>query len=232
MYSCQVPRAKDPEVANRLLDAAARVLSDEGPQAVTARRLAAEIGTSTMAVYTHFGSMDDVLAELWRRGFARFGAALDSPPTTDDPVADWMAQGWAYRRFALENRHLYRIMFGGVVRLTFDDPADEAAAAATFTSLLTRMQHAVDAGRLTIPDLRLAGQVVWGTVHGRVTIELDGYDAALGHEPVTVYAECLRRLALGFGDDPAAVERSLARSRRSPGTRRRTATTATATSRA
>lgn len=207
-----MPRAKDPDVAERLLDAATRLLADEGRNAVTARRLAAEIGTSTMAVYTHFGSMDDVLVALWRRGFARFGAALDAPPATDDPVADWMAQGWAYRRFALDNRHLYRIMFGGVVDVASDDPADQAAAAATFTSLLTRLQRCVEAGRLTIPDLMVAGQVVWGSVHGRVMIELDGYDRALGYDPVEVYAEAMRRLAIGFGDDPESASRSLARS--------------------
>lgn len=207
-----MPRAKDPDVAERLLDAAARVLADEGRTAITARRLAAEIGASTMAVYTHFGSMDDVLARLWRRGFARFGAALDAPPGTDDPVADWMRQGWAYRRFALDNHHLYRIMFGGVVQVSPDDPDDRAAAAATFTSLLDRLQRCIDAGRLTIPDLTVAGQVVWGAVHGRVMIELDGYDRVMGQDPVAVYAECMRRLAIGFGDDPAATERSLARS--------------------
>jgi AcrR family transcriptional regulator len=205
-----------------MLDAAARLLGEQGPDAVTARRLAAEIGTSTMAVYTHFGSMDDVLLQLWRKGFARFGAALDAPPATDDPVADWMAQGWAYRRFALENRHLYRVMFGGVVTVPADDPGDQAAARATFTSLLTRLQRAVEADRFRIPDLSLAGQVVWGTVHGRVTIELEGYDSALGHEPVAVYAECMRCLAVAFGDDPAAAERSLERARpASPGRRRR-----------
>jgi AcrR family transcriptional regulator len=208
MYGCQVPRAKNPDVAARLIDAAARVLAEEGHAAVTARRLASEIGASTMAVYTHFGSMEDVLVHVWREGFARFGAALDGPATTDDPVADWLAQGWAYRRFALENRHLYRVMFGGVVRVRFDDPADQAAAAATFTSLLARLQRAVDAGRLAIADVALAGQVVWSTVHGQVMIELDGYGVPLGHDAVTVYGECMRRLALGFGDDPAAFERS------------------------
>jgi AcrR family transcriptional regulator len=205
-----VPRAKNPDVAARLLEAAARVLSEEGRDAVTARRLASEIGASTIAVYTHFGSMDDVLVHVWREGFARFGAALDGPSLTDDPVADWFAQGWAYRRFALENPHLYRVMFGGVVTVGFDDPQDRAAAAGTFTSLLTRLQRAADGGRLALPDLRLAGQVVWSMVHGHVMIELDGYDVPLGRDPATVYAECMRRLALGFGDEPAAVERSLA----------------------
>jgi len=210
----KVPRPRNPEVATRLLEAAARVLAEEGQEAVTARRLAAEIGASTMAVYTHFGSMDELLVQLWREGFARFGAALDGPAVTDDPVADWFAQGWAYRRFALDNRHLYRVMFGGVVAVEFDDPVDQAAAAATFTSLLTRLQRAADAGRLVLADLELAGHVTWSMAHGHTTIELNGYYTALRRDPAIVFTDCLRRLALAFGDDPDAVERSLRASRR------------------
>lgn len=210
MYTCQVPRARNPDVADRLLDAAARVLSEEGRDAVTARRLAREVGASTMAVYTHFGGMDELLIGLWRAGFERFGAALDGPPTTDDPIADWVAQGWAYRRFALDNRHLYRVMFGdGLSGFHRNDPADEAAARATFQSLLARLRLAADAGRLVIDDLELAGQVVWSMVHGHMVIELTGYFEATGRDPADVYVECLRRMALAFGADPEALARSL-----------------------
>ncbi len=78
------PRPRDPEAAVRLVEVAARLLSEEGADAVTARRLAREMRTSTMAVYTHFGSMDELMAEVWRTGFRRFGAALDHPRLTAD----------------------------------------------------------------------------------------------------------------------------------------------------
>ena len=205
-----MPRARNPDVAARLAATAARVLAEEGRRAVTARRLAAEIGTSTMAVYTHFGGMDELLAHLLRDGFARFGAALDRPPVTDDPVADWVAQGWEYRRFALENRNLYRVMFGdGLMQLQGADDADHAAARATFESLLRRLQRAADAGRLVVDDLELAGRVVWSAVHGHVAIELTGYFEAIGRDPADVYAECLRRISLAFGADPDGLARSL-----------------------
>jgi AcrR family transcriptional regulator len=206
---------RNPDVAHQLLGAAARVLAEEGEAAVTARRLAAEIGASTMAVYTHFGSMDELLVHLYRDGFARFGEALESPGLTADPVADWAAHGWAYRRFALENRHLYRVMFGdGLVRFKFDDPADQEAAQATFGSLLTRLQRCADAGRLAIDDVASAGQVVWATSHGHMSIELTGYFEALGLDPAALFGECIRRLALAYGDDPAVLARSLRAGRR------------------
>jgi AcrR family transcriptional regulator len=210
-----VPRARNPEIGRQLLETAARLLAEEGEDAVTARRLGAEVGASTMAVYTNFGGMDELLAHVWRDGFARFGAALDAPPTTADPMADFAEQGWAYRRFALENRHLYRVMFGdGLVPFRFDDPADQQLARGTFESLLSRLRRAADLDRLQVDDLELAGQVVWSTVHGHMTIELTGYFEALGQDPVPIYEECLRRLALAFGDRPDALARSLATARK------------------
>jgi AcrR family transcriptional regulator len=210
-----VPRQRNPEIGRQLLDAAARILAEEGEAAVTARRLGAEVGTSTMAVYTNFGGMDELLLQVWRDGFARFGAALDAPPTTADPMADFIEQGWGYRRFALENRHLYRIMFGdGLVPFRFDDPADQQLAQGTFESLLGRLREAAALGRLQIDDLELAGQVVWSTVHGHMAIELTGYFEAREQDPVPIYEECLRRLGLGFGDRREELERSLTRARR------------------
>ena len=115
---------------------------------MTARRVAGEVGASTQAVYTHFGGMDELLAEIWREGFRRFGDALDEPAVTDDPVADWMAQGWGYRRFALRDPHLYRVMFGeGLVAFRLNDERDREAASGTFLSLLTRIERCVAAGR-------------------------------------------------------------------------------------
>jgi AcrR family transcriptional regulator len=210
-----VPRTRNPEIAGRLLEVAARLLAEEGEAAVTARRLGAEVGSSTMAVYTHFGGMDELLLQVWRDGFVRFGEALDEPPVSDDPIADFAQQGWAYRRFALDNRHLYRVMFGdGLVPFRFDDPADQLLARGTFESLLARLRRAADLDRLQVDDVDLAGQVVWSTVHGHMAIELTGYFEALGQDPVPIYEECLRRLALAFGDAPDALARSLATARR------------------
>jgi AcrR family transcriptional regulator len=210
-----MPRARNPQVAGRLLDAAARIIAEEGRQALTARRLARQIGASTMAVYTNFGSMDELLLQLLRDGFVRFGDALDEPAVTADPVADWIVQGWAYRRFALDNRNLYRVMFGdGFGAPQFADPADQAVAAATFTSLLDRLRRAADAGRLVVDDVELAGQVVWSMVHGHMTLELAGYFEAPGRDAEVVYAECMRRLALAYGDESDALDASLRAARR------------------
>src|SRR5688572_6299691 len=105
------PKPADPAVRVALIEAAARLIAAEGPARLTLRRLAHEVGTSTMAVYTHFGGMDEVRREVRREGFARLGAHLSGTPTTDDPVADLGLLGVAYYVNAVTNPNLYRAMF-------------------------------------------------------------------------------------------------------------------------
>ena len=140
------PRSADPHLRERIINTAAQLLASEG--AVSARRLARELGTSTMVVYTHFGGMDELTREVMRRGFADFGTELDRGAVTDDAVADWMTYLWSYRRFALREPHLYGVMFGpGLAAFRLGDPADLEAARSTFVSLLRRIHACVNAAR-------------------------------------------------------------------------------------
>jgi AcrR family transcriptional regulator len=66
-----------------LLDAAARLMLEEGYSAVTARRVAASAGVNPALVHYYFGTMDDLLVVLFRRGadayLERLRQALASP---------------------------------------------------------------------------------------------------------------------------------------------------------
>src|SRR5664279_2265537 len=87
------PRSTDPDLRERIVATAAQLLATEG--SVSARRLARELGTSTMVVYTHFGGMDELSRQVMRRGFGDFGTELDRGAVTDDAVADWMTYLWS-----------------------------------------------------------------------------------------------------------------------------------------
>ena len=131
-----------------LLEAAARLLSEDGPTSLTTRRVASEAGTSTMAVYTHFGSINDLVQAVVVEGFRRFGERLRAVPRTDDPLADLVGLSVAYRENALENRHLYTVMFGsaslGGYRRTSPDQLQIGCD--TFDQFTEVLQRAMDAG--------------------------------------------------------------------------------------
>ena len=78
------------------------MLEESGPEALQARKLTAEVGTSTQAVYTLFGGMPGLFEAIVADGFARFARHVAAVPETDDPVADFFTKGWAYCDWALE----------------------------------------------------------------------------------------------------------------------------------
>ncbi len=207
------PRAADPQQRERIIATAAQLLASEGT--VSARRLARELGTSTMVVYTHFGGMEELTRQVMRGGFIAFGAELDRGAVTDDAVADWMTYLWSYRRFALREPHLYKVMFGpGLAAFRLGDPDDLRAARSTFVSLLRRIHACVNTGRWTVHDVTTAGEAVWSGVHGHTTLELTGFFSATYRDPVRSYSEILTRMSIGLGDHPPATTRSLSTARR------------------
>lgn len=73
-----------------VLDAASALLSSEGVEAVTVRRVAESLGASPMALYRHVGDKDDLLLAL----VDRLAERLEHPPLPVDPrerlVLLWM----------------------------------------------------------------------------------------------------------------------------------------------
>jgi AcrR family transcriptional regulator len=154
------------------------LLADEGPAALSTRRLAAEVGTSTMAVYTHFGGLPELVRGVVQEGFARLAAHMTAVPTTDDPLADLAALGEAYRANALDNPQLYAVMFGsaslGGYRL-HDDELDEGRY--TFDVLVAGTQRTMDAGVFRAGDPEAVAAQLWAATHGFIMLELAGYFA-------------------------------------------------------
>lgn len=208
------PKTADPAVRTALLETAARLIATEGSAGLTLRRLADEVGTSTMAIYTHFGGMQNLRQEVRREGFARLRAHLEAVEASDDPVADLTRLGWAYRDNARENPNLYRAMFmdqagpSGDAPPAYDGPAESAIGLDTFHLLVAGVQRCLDAGRFRGPaDPYALALQLWAMAHGVIALELSGLLDA-GQTEATLEAGWLNlRVAFGDGVEPAARDR-------------------------
>ncbi len=202
-----MPKTADPSVRTALLEAAAALIATQGSAGLTLRRLTEEVGTSTMAVYTHFGGMQNLRQEIRREGFARLKEHLDSVEPSRDPLTDLTLLGWAYWDNALENPHLYRVMF-----LDHHEPADDIVGLDTFDQLVAVVARCVAEGRFGPGEPFDLALQLWASVHGLVTLELSGLVSE------TLAVEMLiaswRSLFVGFGAEPRAITRSLRRARR------------------
>src|SRR4051794_19533706 len=168
----------------RLLDAALRVLEEAGPEALQARRLTAEIGASTQALYTLFGGMPALFEAIVTEGFVRFAAHVDAVPETDDPVADFFRQGRAYVEWALAHPQLYRLMFGltgGDLRLhsglelTLSGPMANFPEGQAAAEVMVRSLERVKAsGRIGPVNTALAAGQALSATHGYVLLQIGG----------------------------------------------------------
>jgi AcrR family transcriptional regulator len=75
----------DSKTRARILDAAERLLLDEGYAAVTSRRVGAQAGLKSQLVHYYFRTMDDLFVEIFRRraerDLRRFERALAADPS-------------------------------------------------------------------------------------------------------------------------------------------------------
>lgn len=204
------PRRVDPQTRPALVDIAARMLAEEGPQALSARRVAAAAGSSTMALYTHFGGMAGLVREMVTEGFARLQRHFNEVRSTDDPVADMALLGRAYRQNALANSHLYAVMFGAAPLAGFSLSEEERQLGRyTLVNAVECASRCLETGRFRPADPELIAHQMWTAVHGLVTLELGGYlvDPC---DADRIFEAQLTGLMIGVGDAPEAAARSVA----------------------
>jgi AcrR family transcriptional regulator len=202
---------------DRLVAAALVVLERDGPAAIQARTLAGEIGASTMAVYTHFGGMPNLIEAVMREGLARFAEHTREVPHTDDPMADLIAGGLAYGEFAMQNPQLYRLLFGlsdlGRVHKPSADgatPWDLAEGVDALSVLVSAVERVIEAGRIRPQDPTRAATQILSATHGFVLLAMGGFIDPDPQRMQDVMAPMAIDLMVGLGDTRRRAERSLA----------------------
>jgi AcrR family transcriptional regulator len=151
-----------------LLDAALRLLEERGPGALRIRDLAAAAEQSTMGVYTHFGSKQGLLEQLYLHGFERLEERLNTVPSDGQGRQALLQFALAYRQFALDNEALYGLMFERAAPDFVPSDASRMAGLTTFEMLAAR----IAGWRPDLADPAADAHLVWATMHGLVSIEL------------------------------------------------------------
>jgi AcrR family transcriptional regulator len=188
----QKTRTPSLKIGPEVLRSAASILDEAGPDGFTVRAIAKRADVAPMAIYNHFGGVNGVIDQLWTRGFEMLGEAVNRH--SGDVEVDFMSAGLAYRRFALENRGLYTIMFLHRFRNFEPSPAGAHIAAQTFQALVTIVERCQAAGILTHSRASDAAQVIWSGCHGYVSLELHGVNFAQNSDDTYVMLlETLRR---------------------------------------
>src|SRR5262245_46558682 len=143
------PKQHDNTTREALLAAAENLVERGGAGALSVRAVADEIGTTTRAVYSTFGSKEGLLSALAQRSFEMLRDAIAELPHTKDPARDLVqAALTVFRPMAIEHPSLFRIAFLRAAPNVELGPDVGDAARAGYSLLTERVQRLADAGRL------------------------------------------------------------------------------------
>ncbi|HUA80383.1 MAG TPA: TetR/AcrR family transcriptional regulator [Dyella sp.] len=169
----------------RICQAAAKLFVNEGPAAVTMRRLATELSCGAMTLYRYFGNKEDIITSVRTRGMHALSEALENAlDTQGDGRTRSRNVRDAYIDFARRNTATYRLMFE-YPETNRDDPAYRQAHARMRGRIAADMQAMIDEGSIDA-DASILGHQVWAALHGAVMLEIAGllpagFDAAQLH---------------------------------------------------
>jgi AcrR family transcriptional regulator len=156
-------RLRERTARRRLITSTARAIAErEGWDAVTTRRLSAEIEYSQPVLYKHFASMEDLVEAVALEGFGELAEILRTARRgAGGPEHELRRIAHAYSNFATENPALYDAMFTRATPLRFgaeDTPAPLSAGFAELRAAVASVAGGRDVDTLT--------EVLWAALHG------------------------------------------------------------------
>jgi AcrR family transcriptional regulator len=139
---------------DRILQAAARLLTEGGREAVSTRAVSSAAGVQAPTIYRQFGDMQGLLDAVASHGFATYLASKRERETSQDPVED-LRRGWnLHVDFGLANPALYTLMYG------YPRPdTPHPAAAEALEMLCGQVRRVAEAGRLCVGVERAADMI-------------------------------------------------------------------------
>lgn len=150
-----------------LVTAAAQLLDEGGPDAVTLREVGARAGVSRGAPYGHFENKDHLLTQLAINAWDSLADTVDELRADPDPRPSAYLHRALLALIAVARRqpHLYALMFS--------TPADSPEAAAAATRLEDQFL-AIVADVVGEPDALRYGALLMASAHGIAGMELSG----------------------------------------------------------
>ncbi|MFG6191564.1 TetR/AcrR family transcriptional regulator [Nonomuraea sp. JJY05] len=219
------------ETTAEIKEIALKLMAAGGPDAISLRAIARDMGMTAGAIYSYFATRDDLvttlIGDLYTALVDRAEAARDAVPAAD-PGGRVLAWAQTVREWALVNPQGFRLIYGDPVpgyQPPEDGPAKEAEhrACRGLTGLVAAAWTGPGPGAYTWSDFDpgLAADIqatfpdlppdavaltlrVWGRMHGLVALEIYGHLRTLMSDPAAIYRDEMIALITSLGLTPPA----------------------------
>lgn len=187
------------DLPRALLEQALIHLRRVGPDQLSLRALARDVGVSQTAPYRHFADKMELLAALAALGFDRLWTATSQAAAGQTDAREaLLASGLAYVHFARENPELYKLMFGPVLGVPGQYPQLRAAGGRAFQVIVDIVEQGMREGRFKAVDRLLVANTAWALVHGLASLLIDGLYHGTGEELEARLRQSLELCLSGF----------------------------------
>lgn len=154
-----MPRQADPQLEQRILDAACRLWSRGGEAALTMRGVAKAAGTTTPTVYERYHDRNDILRAVRIQTRIELFSVLGRTRTITQACE-------RYLEFALEHPHAYEMLFDG-----FAQPPSLHEPWPSFNLMRQRLTQRLGGTPRERTRLMLS---VWSLMHGTAMLMIRG----------------------------------------------------------
>ena len=167
------------DLKQSILDAAKKVFLEEGYDATSIRKIAAEIEFSPTTIYLYYKDKNEIAHALHEEGFKILSERFAVLAHVEHPFERLKAMGRIYMQFALENNDYYEIMFimrepiAAFENGCVEEEWDEGKRA--FSTLVGTIQQCQEAGYFKGFETNAFALVVWSTMHGLCTMKTHGH---------------------------------------------------------
>lgn len=156
------------DLKQALIAGSIELISEEGVEALTLRRLAARVGVSHAAPQHHFANKEALLLAVAEQGFIDLTRALHEAAGGEaDRFEQLRAAGMAYVKFAADHPAHFRVMFGPHIAKNKGITGPSNAALLDAARLV-----AIEIGNEDLA--KTISLAAWSMVHGLATLWLDG----------------------------------------------------------
>jgi AcrR family transcriptional regulator len=164
------------DLKNALIKAGVEILSKEGIEGLSLRKVAQHAGVSHSAPYSHFPDKQSLIAAISTEGFNQLYNELDAAISAyrSDPKRQLQGGAWAYVQFAMNNTDTFKIMFSGVLVKEKEYPAFVEISHKTFELVVDVVKACQSAGILKPGTPEITAVAVWGQIHGIISLVLEG----------------------------------------------------------
>lgn len=160
------------EVRSGILAAAWSMVTTEGWQSLSIRKIADAIEYSIPVIYNHFENKEAILLEFSKEGYEKLAVILqEAKDLYESSFEQLTGMADAYWDFAFDNKEYYQLMFGlGIPACEMVNQIEEMKS---MTSILTStIKEALQIANNKNADPFLKFNTYWSILHGLVSIQM------------------------------------------------------------